>query len=252
MLSKSQISFVNALQQKKHRKEHGLFIAEGVKSITEFLSSDYTVSSIYCTADHLERFSKITQKVKIHEVTDAEIKKLSALTTPQSAIALVEIPEKTGFAPESFKGKFTLVLDGIQDPGNLGTIIRTADWFGLEHIVCSVDTVDAFNPKVVQATMGSLSRIRVTYTDLLPFLKSTKLPIYGALLDGKNIYEANFKEEGFVVLGNEGKGISEQIIAQVTESVTIPKFGKAESLNVAIATSIFCSEIKRNSFGLNR
>ncbi|WP_207424815.1 TrmH family RNA methyltransferase [Desertivirga brevis] len=252
MLSKSQISFVNALQQKKQRKEQGLFIAEGVKSITEFLNSDYTVSSIYCTADYLERFSKLTQKVKIHEVTDAEIKKLSALTTPQHALALVEIPEKTAIVPESFKGKFSLVLDGIQDPGNMGTIIRTADWFGFEDIICSNDTVDVFNPKVVQATMGSLSRVRVTYLELQPFLAAVKLPVYGALLDGENIYTKNFKEEGLVILGNEGKGISTQIIAEVTESVTIPRFGKAESLNVAIAASIFCSEIRRKSFDIKR
>jgi len=250
MLSKSQISFVNALQQKKQRKEHALFITEGVKSITEFLSSDYTVNTIFCTSEYLQKFSKITQKVKLHEVTEAELKKISVLTTPQNALALIEIPERTAVNPESFKGKFTLVLDGIQDPGNMGTIIRTADWFGFEKIICSADTVDVYNPKVVQATMGSLSRIEVHYTDLSSFLSSCNLPTFGALLNGKSIYEVDFGNEGIIVLGNEGNGISEEIIEKITQAVTIPRFGKAESLNVAIASSIFCSEIKRKSFGL--
>ena len=247
MLSKSQISFVNALQQKKHRKEQSLFIVEGVKSITEFLNSGYSVSTIFCTSEYLQKFGKITQKVKLHEVTGSELKKISALITPQHALALVGIPEKTSIDAESFKGRFTLVLDGIQDPGNMGTIIRTADWFGFEHIICSNETVDVYNPKVVQATMGSLSRMKVHYTDLQPILNISRVKIYGALLDGKNIYEVDFGDEGLVVLGNEGNGITQTVIDEIDIPVTIPRFGQAESLNVAIASSIFCSEIKRKS-----
>lgn len=247
MLSKSQISFVNALHHKKQRKEHALFITEGIKSITEFLDSDYTVDTIFCTSEYLQKFGKITQKVKLLEVTENELKKISTLTTPQHALALVQIPKKTHIDAESFKGKFSLVLDGVQDPGNLGTIIRTAEWFGFSAIICSPDTVEAYNPKVVQATMGSLSRINVYYTDLCALFDYNKLPVYGALLEGENLYQTSFGKEGFLVLGNEGKGISENVVSKVDHAVTIPRFGNAESLNVAVSAAIFCSELKRNS-----
>lgn len=245
MLSKSQISFVNALHHKKHRKEQALFITEGIKSITEFLDSDYSVDTIFCTSEYLQKFSKITQKVKLLEVTDSELKKISTLTTPQHALALIKVPRKTTIDVESFKGKFTLMLDGIQDPGNLGTIIRTADWFGFTDLVCSTDTVEAYNPKVVQATMGSLSRLKIHYTDLYDLLESSKIPAFGALLNGKSIYEMDFGTEGFLILGNEGNGISEKVKDVITCAVTIPRFGSAESLNVAISAAILCSELKR-------
>jgi TrmH family RNA methyltransferase len=142
--------------------------------------------------------------------------------------------------------KFSIVLDGIQDPGNMGTIIRTADWYGIENIICSEDCVEVYNPKVVQATMGSLSRMNVHYVDLEEILAHTKLPVYGALLDGENIYNTNFGTEGLIVMGNEGKGLTDKVKQLVTRAITIPRGGKAESLNVAIATAIFCSEINRN------
>ncbi len=145
------------------------------------------------------------------------------------------------------KGSFTIAIDGIQDPGNFGTIIRTADWFGVNHLVCSEDTVDVYNPKVVQATMGSLSRIYVAYFDLHEFLDDPGVPVFGALLEGKSIYETNFGNEGILILGNEGNGIRPQIISKIQFPITIPRFGEAESLNVAVSASIFCSEIRRNS-----
>jgi len=247
MLSKSQISFVNALHQKKYRKEHSLFIAEGIKSITEFLDSDYVADTIFCTTEYLHKFSKITQKVKLLEVSEAELKKISTLVTPQHALALIKIPEKTNIKSESFKGKFTLMLDGVQDPGNLGTIIRTADWFGFTDIVCSPDTVEAYNPKVVQATMGSLSRMKIYYSNLSDIIDNFDIPIFGALLNGENVYNTNFGNEGFLILGNEGNGISDELITKIDHAVTIPRFGKAESLNVAVSAAVLCSEIRRKS-----
>jgi TrmH family RNA methyltransferase len=235
MLSKSQISFVNALHQKKHRKELGLFIAEGSKSVAEFTQSNYNLDTIFHTAGAIPQFANLQPNVKLQEVTAAELKKISTLTTPQDALALVKIPERTNVNPESFKGKFALVLDGVQDPGNLGTIIRTADWFGFSEIICSVDTVDAYNPKVVQASMGSLSRIDVYYEDLPGFL-----------VNGKSVYQTAFENEGFIILGNEGNGISEAVKETNHIAITIPNFGKAESLNVAVSAAIICSEIKRN------
>ena len=247
MLSKSQISFVNALHQKKHRKEHNLFIAEGTKSILEFTQSKYIVNTIFHTSGALPKLSNLSQKVKLHEVSDSELKKISVLTTPQDALALVEIPKRTENTPESFKGRFVMILDGVQDPGNLGTIIRTADWFGFSELICSEDTVDVYNPKVVQATMGSLARMKVYYQALPEFLNSSNMPVFGTLLDGKSLYETDFGTEGFIILGNEGNGISNQVKALVDVAVTIPKFGGAESLNVAITSAIIYSELKRNS-----
>lgn len=246
MLSKSQISFVNALHQKKHRKEQNLFIAEGSKSIVEFTQSNYIVNTIFHTSEATPKLYNLSQKVKLLEVSDSELKKISTLTTPNDALALIQIPERTNTAKESFKGKYVLVLDGIQDPGNLGTIIRTADWFGFSDIICSTDTVDAYNPKVVQASMGSLSRINIYHADLKEFLGLPNMKIFGALLDGSSVYQTDFGREGYIILGNEGNGISEKVKALINTAVTIPRFGGAESLNVAISAAIICSEIKRN------
>lgn len=246
MLSKSQISFVNALHQKKHRKEHGLFIAEGSKSIVEFTQSDYCIDTIFHTPEASPKLGKLSHKIKLQEVTEPELKKISTLTTPHDALALIHIPKRTETEQESFKGKFVIVLDGVQDPGNLGTIIRTADWFGLTQIVCSPDTVDAYNPKVVQASMGSLSRISIFYEDLASLFSSASMPVWGAMLDGQSLYEVEFGDEGYIVLGNEGNGISEKVKEFVKTAITIPRFGKAESLNVAISAAIICSELKRN------
>ncbi|MBC8053236.1 MAG: RNA methyltransferase [Sphingobacteriaceae bacterium] len=246
MLSKSQISFVNALHQKKHRKEHHLFIAEGSKSILEFTQSNYRVDTIFHTSEAAPKMVNLSQNIKLLEITDSELKKISTLTTPHDALALIHIPQRTETKQESFKGKHVLVLDGIQDPGNLGTIIRTADWFGLSDIICSGDTVEAYNPKVVQASMGSLSRINVYYEDLTTFFSSSSMPVWGAVFDGKPLYNADFGCEGYIILGNEGNGISAGIKQFIQTGITIPKFGQAESLNVAISAAIICSELKRN------
>ncbi|MDF3076535.1 MAG: aviRb [Sphingobacteriaceae bacterium] len=247
MLSKSQISFVRSLQLKKFRREYNLFVVEGIKSVIEFIHSDYFIDAIFCTADALPKLGKLSNKIKLIEAAVPDLHKLSSLTSPQEAIALVQIPLQTAAKPESFADAFTLVLDSIQDPGNLGTIIRTADWFGFTQLVCSNNTVDAYNSKVVQASMGSLSRIEVYYTDLENFLKDFQGKVYGALLDGESIYETKFATRGLLVLGNEGNGISPEVQKLITHAVTIPAFGKAESLNVAISAAIFCSELKRNT-----
>lgn len=247
MLSKSEISFIKSLHLKKYRKDHNLFIAEGFKSVSEFNHSDYTIETVYCTAALLPKLGKFSQKIKLIEVTEAELSKVSALTTPQGVLATIQIPAKTEISAQDFESTFTLVLDGIQDPGNLGTIIRTADWFGFTQIVCSEDTVEAYNPKVVQATMGSLSRIKIHYANLEEVLRNQRIPIYGGLLNGISIYDADFGNEGLIILGNEGKGISPNIQELISQAITIPRFGEAESLNVAVSAAIFCSELKRKS-----
>jgi TrmH family RNA methyltransferase len=248
MLSKSQISFVKSLHQKKVRKEQSLFIAEGIKSILEFIRSDYKIEIIFSTPHARLKLDNLSQKIKVQEITDTELKKISTLSTPQDLLALIHIPQKTDISPESFKKTITLVLDGVQDPGNLGTIIRIADWFGFKQIICSTDTVEAYNPKVVQASMGSPSRVEVHYVALEDFFELNTYPVYGALLEGDSVYQTEFEDdEAFLVLGNEGKGISESIRQYITKAICIPRFGEAESLNVAVSAAIFCSELKRKS-----
>jgi len=189
----------------------------------------------------------LSRKINFQEISVKDIEKISTLKTPQEVIGLVKIPIWPTLNYSSLKNKFSLVLDNIQDPGNMGTIIRTADWFGITDMICSEDTVDVYNPKVVQATMGSLARVNVYYTNLAQALPQIKLPVFGAMLDGENIYNTTFGAGGLLVMGNEGNGISADIERLITTKITIPRVGQAESLNVAIATAILCSEIKRNS-----
>ncbi|MCW8309995.1 RNA methyltransferase [Sphingobacterium sp. InxBP1] len=245
MLSKAQISLITSLQNKKYRKQHGLFIVEGIKSVAEFVSSSYQVESIFYTGDANTKVGKISHNIKSYALPEAEFQKISTLKSPQGVLALVKLPAAQRLDIVDLKNSFTIVLDDVQDPGNLGTIIRTAEWFGISHIICSVGTVDAYNPKVVQATMGSLARIQIHYTDIQKLIAETQLPVYGALLRGQSIYQMDWGNEGLIVMGNEGNGISAAIENLVDHAVTIPRIGQAESLNVAVATTVFCSEIAR-------
>nr|WP_294936826.1 RNA methyltransferase [uncultured Flavobacterium sp.] len=241
MLSKNQIKLITSLQQKKYRKQQQLFFAEGIKVIQELLNSNFVLEHIFVT-DAI--FPKIP-KDKITVITEAELKKISALATPNNCLALFKIPAEQ---PVSENG-LVLALDDIRDPGNLGTIVRLADWFGIKQIVCSAETVDVFNPKVVQATMGSITRVNMIYTDLAEFLQQTKLPVFGTFMDGKNIYKSDLPAEGIIVMGNEANGISAEIEKLTTQRISIPRFGdlqQTESLNVATATAIILSEFKRS------
>ena len=246
MLSKSQIGFIKSLHQKKYRKEHGIFIIEGIKSIAEFIPSDYQIHSVYFLPQYQSLLPKLPANIKLFEVTSAELEKISTLQAPQGILALVNIPETSAIDKATLRNNFSLVLDGVQDPGNLGTIIRTADWFGLKHVICSPNTVEVYNPKTVQATMGSLCRVNVSYHSLPELLKDIDIPVFGAMLNGSSLYETQWGIEGLVILGNEGQGISPEIIDLISRPVTIPRVGQAESLNVAVSAAIFCADISRN------
>lgn len=245
MLSKAQISLINSLQRKKFRMQHGLFVVEGIKSVSEFIHSSYVIQKVYFTDQAAAKLGNLTHNIKQEVVDKDEFKKLSNLDTPQGVLAIVKIPPKREENDLLLKNSHSLVLDDVQDPGNLGTIIRTAEWFGIKNIFCSIGTVDAYNPKVVQATMGSLSRVSVEYVDIEKLICNSTVPTFGAVLDGKSIYETDFKSEGLIIMGNEGNGIRKSLLSKINTAVTIPSFGDAESLNVAVATTIFCSEIAR-------
>lgn len=249
MISKNHIKFIHSLQSKKQREKHNLFVGEGVKIATEFLNSDIKIRSIIATKDLLRQIS-YHGEAEIIEISETELKKISGLATPNKALIVAEIPEHD-IKKEDFSSRLSVVLDNIQDPGNLGTIIRIADWFGIKNIVCSENSADAFNPKVVQATMGSIARVKVHYTDLGELLKNSKLKtrVYGAVLEGKNIYKESLDRNGLIVLGNESRGISAKLLPYISDKIAIPSFSAdkshAESLNVAIAAAIICSEFKR-------
>ncbi len=245
MLSKPQIRTITSLQHKKFRKEHGLFIVEGAKSVTEFIHSDYVVQHIFFTPKAAAKFVKIPQNIKSEEISEQDLKRISSLKTPQGVLALVRIPSYPPLTNDSLHNHFHLALDDIQDPGNLGTIIRTAAWFGFKRIICSLGSVDAYNPKVVQASMGSLAKMQVHYTDTAALTGNATVPVFGAVLDGVPIYETHFGNEGLIVLGNEGNGISPSVLSNVQYPVTIPRIGEAESLNVAVSAALFCAELAR-------
>lgn len=245
MLSKSQISFIKSLHQKKCRKENGIFIIEGIKSIVEFIRSDYRLHSIYYDPSYFVSLPELPANITLFTINATELHKISTLQTPQGILALVYIPAQQKPDIQVLKGNFSILLDNVQDPGNLGTIIRTADWFGIHRIICSPQTVEAYNPKTVQSTMGSLARVEVHYTPLAAFIEEAKLPVYGALLEGRSIYETPWSHEGLILLGNEGHGIDKTLQEKISIPVTIPRIGQAESLNVAVSAAIFCSELAR-------
>ena len=244
MISKNQIKYIRQLELKKYRKREGVYVAEGPKVVGDLLRR-YQPVAIYAT----EEWIKMHGSEGVMEITDDELRRISFLQHPQQVLALFPIPEKV-ISNEVVSDKLVLALDGVQDPGNLGTIIRIADWFGIDTIYCSEDTADAYNPKVVQATMGSIARVNIIYTDLLTLINNlpSSFPIYGTLLDGEDIYQQTLSHEGLIVMGNEGNGISEAIRQKVNHKLLIPSFREgdtAESLNVAIATAITCSEFRR-------
>lgn len=241
MLSKNQIKLITSLQQKKYRFKNNLFVVEGKKTVDEFLQSDYELEKIYSVDNSFAE--KYAEKFQL--ITEIELKKISAFKNPNKVLALFKITETKPINTEGL----IIALDEVNDPGNLGTIIRLCDWFGIKQIVCSENTVDCYNSKVVQSTMGSLTRVAINYVNLTEFLLDINTPIYGAFMDGKNVYKTKLQKEAILVMGNEANGISKQIETIITNKVSIPRFGslqKTESLNVATATAIFLSEFKRD------
>jgi TrmH family RNA methyltransferase len=240
MVSKNQIKLITSLQQKKYRIANKLFFAEGVKGIQELLDSNFELEHLYSTQNDFENVSADRKSI-IH---DSDLKKISALSTPNSCLAVFKMPEEKPIIETGL----IVALDSIRDPGNLGTILRLCDWFGIVQVLCSKETADVYNPKVVQATMGSIARINVNYIDLEAFVATTDLPIFGTFMDGDSIYKSILPHRGIIIMGNEANGISAGLEKMVKNRLTIPRFGaiqKTESLNVATATAIVLSEFRR-------
>jgi TrmH family RNA methyltransferase len=256
MLSHRQIKFITSLQQKKFRKEHQYFVAEGSKLIEELLQSRLVFDLVYGTQEWIHKNHTLLEEKKTEAVavSEKELSRISTLKTANQALAVLQIPSPT-FDRGIAANQPMLMLDNISDPGNLGTILRTADWFGIHHVVCSPDTVDLFNPKAVQATMGSIGRMHVCYRDLMETLAGLEpdVPVYGSMLQGKPITEIEPANNGVIIIGNEAHGISGNILPYITHPVLIPAYisggagtHRPESLNAAVAAAILCWEFKRN------
>ena len=236
VLTKSDIKQINSLKRKSKRKEYGLFVVEGVKIVKELINSDFKIQKIYALSSEVDFFEGSIN------ISEKDLGRITHLSTPNKVLAVVEIPQIN--YTNSFN-ETVLVIDGVNDPGNLGTIIRTADWFGIKQIICSENSVDCFNSKVIMSTMGSIFRVNISYINLTKYLSETDLPVYGALLEGESIYKTNFTTPCIILMGSESHGISEGLMSFITNSVTIPGSGSTESLNLGVSTAIFCSEYFR-------
>jgi TrmH family RNA methyltransferase len=241
MVSDKQIKVIKSLKLKKNRIKHNLFVAEGDKTIVELILSGFNINSLYSTNSQIEDV-----KNSVVQLSKLELNKISNLSNPKNSLAVFEIPK----SKDINYNRLIIGLDNISDPGNLGTIIRLCDWFGVEDLICSFDTVDCYNPKVIQASMGSISRVNITYLDLKNSLESNTLKTYGTYMQGDSIYDADEIQKGIILFGNEANGINPNLLKFIDKRLSIPRFGKlqkTESLNVANALSIVLSENSRKS-----
>ena len=240
MINNSELKYIQSFAHKKHWAEESAFIVEGPKMVQELLRSDWTINKIYATADWISGQGVLP--VPVVEIDEIMLKRMSQMQSPHQVIAIAEKQSFLKALP--YTQTLTVLLDGIQDPGNLGTIIRTADWFGIQQILVSEDTAGFYNPKVIQSTMGSCFRVRVESTNLEAVLASNPLKVYGAVLNGQSMYETKIQSSGFLIIGNESKGIGSSLSKYITDPIKIPKFGNAESLNAAVAAGIIFSHWK--------
>lgn len=249
MISKSHIKLINALRLKKYRKKNALFVVEGPKMLQELLQTNLQIEKIFALPDWLQKNQHLlnAHQHKLVAISAKELSKIAHLTTPNQVLAIVDIP-RNDIDEQVLIQNYHLALDNIRDPGNLGTIIRMADWFGIPYIFCTPSCVDAYNPKVVQASMGSIYRIKLIYTDLGKlFGQYPQIPVFGALLKGKNVFETDFfnYKNGFLLIGSESHGIQENLMSYIHQPITILRYGQAESLNAAMAAGIICAAVKR-------
>jgi TrmH family RNA methyltransferase len=245
MFSKNKAKFIKSLQIKKFRTEYKQFLVEGAKSVLELINSDYVINELLVTENFKEEHALTISKrsIKPTIITENELSNISSFSSNNSALAVVSMKENKSLSIKN--NEWGIILDDIKDPGNMGTIVRIADWYGIHKIICSETSADFYNPKVISSSMGSFTRVEIFYCNLENFLPSLKLPVYAADLEGKDVHDYSFSSGGYLLMGNESEGLSDTVKKYITEKIHIPKYGHAESLNVAIATAIICDNIKR-------
>ncbi len=246
MISKNTAKFIKSLQIKKYRKKEGVFLVEGAKNVLEVLGSDYRLKNLFVTSTFVKAHLKALNEIfpTYNEVSEEALSSVGSFKNNNTALAIVEIPSAQEMVIE--ESEYVIVLDDIKDPGNLGTIIRIADWYGIKKIICSMTSADIYNPKVIAATMGSFTRVQVSYEPLHSYLTSVNMTKIGTFLEGENIHNFKFPSGGMIMIGNESRGISEEVESLIDHKISIPAFGKAESLNAGIATAIVCDNLRRN------
>jgi RNA methyltransferase, TrmH family len=242
MLSKNELKYIQTLCHKKQRTAERLFIVEGVKLVNELIAAAYPVKAVYAT----DAWNTASAAIPVTRVTEQELAKISSLQTPHQVLAIVH--QQDPIDEPLWVNRLTLVLDGIQDPGNMGTIIRIADWFGIQQIVASEDTVELYNPKVIQATMGSFMRVKIWYRNIELLLQQQQVPVYGAVLDGKSVFDIEKPSSGILLIGNESKGIRASLLPMIHHRITIPRIGQAESLNAAVAFGIIAAQLTQPAY----
>jgi RNA methyltransferase, TrmH family len=245
MIPKSKIKLVKSLQVKKYRKQEQCFVVEGMKSVEELLKSDFEVIWVAGSISFINRQEKLIKRkgCEVLEATEHQLEDMGNFQTNDAALAIARTKPNVLLKE---KGNVQLILDNIRDPGNMGTIIRTADWYGIRQIIASEGTTDVYNPKVISATMGSFCRVNIYYTPLIPFIQQIKVPVFGTFLNGLHIHQVNFPSEAYIVIGNEAKGISPEVTELVTQRITIPKWGDAESLNAGVAAAVILDNLRRS------
>ena len=246
MIPKNTSKFILSLHQKKYRQRNRAFLVEGAKSVAELLQSDFITQLLLATPLFLDAHANLIPKgLELLETTETELQRLGTFESNNAALAIAQM--RPAYPPEPDKNSLSLALDDVRDPGNLGTIVRIADWYGIKNLICSSSSADFYNPKAISASMGSFCRVHPFYTDLQQYLSNARqeMPVYAAALEGRNVYSKTLQPSGILVMGNEANGISAEIMALATEKLTIPRFGHAESLNVAIATAILCDNFYR-------
>jgi RNA methyltransferase, TrmH family len=247
MLTKNKIKYIKSLQLKKYRKKEQSFIAEGAKTVLELLHSDHQITTLVCTDLFLQEHKNITNNgdYEIIQVSEKELSSLGTFENNNTALAVARMKENR---PVNLsEGEFAIALDDVRDPGNLGTIIRIADWYGIKKLICSDNTAELYNPKVINSSMGSFTRVEVSYCDLEEFIRKCSVPVYGAFLEGENVHQLKQEAAGVILMGNEANGISAGVASLISRKINIPRFGQAESLNVAIATAVLCDNLIRVS-----
>lgn len=241
LVTKNQIKFVQSLHRKKYRQKYSQFMVEGEKSIDELIHSTYEIDSIFASSDWIDRHASLIGQVDLYESSATDLERMSFFKSASPVIAVVNHPNNH----TSETSPWELVLDDIKDPGNLGTILRIADWYGITSVICSEETVDVYNPKTIASTMGSFTRVKIQYTDIHEYLTKAHKTCYFTLMSGQPVYDISKKAEGIIVIGSEANGISDKLLTISHEAITIPRTGEAESLNAAVATAIICDRLLR-------